>query len=116
MENPSLPINSRLDREKETIHRMIDLYCRKIHGTEGNLCADCKDMRQYADQRLSHCPFGENKPACSKCKVHCYSPDYRNRIRTIMRFSGPRMLVYHPGFLISHYLDFLRYPPRQENK
>jgi len=66
-------------------------------------------MQKYAEERLSRCPFGQTKPACIKCTVHCYQRDYRDRIKAIMRFSGPRMLIYHPGFLISHYLDFLRY-------
>jgi hypothetical protein len=110
MRNQAFYTRSRLYREKETIHKMIALYCRKKHQLNEGLCEDCQHMMNYADQRLSHCPFGESKPVCSKCKVHCYQPNYREQIKSVMRFSGPRMLLYHPGFLISHYLDFFRYP------
>jgi hypothetical protein len=101
---------NRLDRELKTIQMMIGLYCRKNHNQKSELCQDCSEMLEYAAERLSHCPFGSSKPACSKCTVHCYQREYRNHIKTIMRFSGPRMLLYHPGFLISHYLDVIRFP------
>ncbi|MFS8651978.1 MAG: nitrous oxide-stimulated promoter family protein [Caldibacillus sp.] len=29
-------------------------------------------MKKYAWVRLSVCRFGEEKPACSNCSVHCY--------------------------------------------
>ena len=47
----------------------------------------------------------ETKTFCSNCKVHCYRPDMRERIRAVMRFSGPRMLLYHPITGIRHFLD-----------
>ena len=116
MASSSTSIPNRLDREKKTVLMMIGLFCRLKHNTEAGLCAECEDMAAYASERLARCPFGETKPACSKCEVHCYQPAYRERIRAIMRFSGPRMLLYHPGFLISHYLDFLRFPPKALRK
>jgi hypothetical protein len=82
---------------------MIDLYCLKNHG--GNLCDDCNELKSYAVQRLINCPFGENKPVCSNCTVHCYKPDMRQRVRDVMRFSGPRMLFKHPYLAIMHLLD-----------
>lgn len=116
MATPSTPTPNRLDREQKTILKMIELYCQMDHKTKSGLCDECDEMAAYANERLARCPFGEIKPACSKCKVHCYQPAYRERIRAIMRFSGPRMLIYHPGFLISHYLDFLRFPSKAVKK
>ena len=116
MATKSAPTPIRLDREKKTILKMIMLYCRKNHDAKVGLCIECEELAAYASERLARCPFGENKPACSKCQVHCYQPAYRECIRAIMRFSGPRMLLYHPGFLISHYLDFLRFPPKAVKK
>jgi hypothetical protein len=100
---------NRLDRELMTIRMMIELYCRKKHHPKTGLCQDCAEMLEYSAERLSRCHFGSSKPACSKCTVHCYQWEYRDRIKVIMRFSGPRMLINHPGFLVSHYLDFFRY-------
>jgi hypothetical protein len=113
MKNQLIEGPNRLDREHKTIQMMIKLYCRKKHRPDTGLCPECADMQEYASKRLLRCPFGESKPACSKCTVHCYQRDYRDRIKTIMRFSGPRMFFYHPGFLISHTLDFFRFPAQK---
>ena len=89
-------------REKRVVSEMIALYCRKNHGTKSGLCPDCAAVESYAHQRSDHCPFMENKTFCSNCKVHCYKPEMREKIREIMRFSGPRMLFYHPIMAIRH--------------
>ena len=81
---------------------MIDLYCRKKHKGEG-LCVDCEQLKQYALERLTKCPFGEAKAACKDCKVHCYKNDMRDRIRQVMRFSGPRMFFYYPKDAFLHF-------------
>lgn len=80
---------------------MIELYCRKNHGVR-TLCAECEELSSYCDARLDHCRFGEKKPTCKKCPVHCYKPDMREKIRQVMRFSGPRMIIYHPLSAIKH--------------
>ena len=75
--------------------------CQEGHGGPG-LCGDCRELLEYSLARLEHCKFGNAKTKCHKCPVHCYRPDMREKIRTVMRFSGPRMLLYHP-------LEALRY-------
>lgn len=50
----------------------------------------------YSLGRLDRCKFGNAKTKCHKCPVHCYRPDMRERIRAVMRFSGPRMILHHP--------------------
>ena len=69
--------------------------CQVGHGGPG-LCGDCRELLEYSLARLEHCKFGNAKTKCHKCPVHCYRPDMREKIRTVMRFSGPRMLLYHP--------------------
>ena len=53
-------------------------------------------MLIYATARLDRCKFGDGKTKCHKYPVHCYRPDMREKIREVMRFSGPRMMFYHP--------------------
>ncbi len=69
------------------------------------LCPDCEELLRYAHARLDHCPFGERKSSCKKCTVHCYKPAMRERMRLVMRFSGPRMLLYAPWAAIRHLLN-----------
>ncbi len=121
------------EREKQTVEAMIRLYCKgKRHGETENgtahrssahlsvfrfhfsvfpvppLCPQCKVLLDYALQRLEHCRFGEDKPSCTRCPVHCYKPAMREQIRQVMRYSGPRMLLHDPILAIGHLWDFLR--------
>lgn len=98
----------RLRREARTIERMIDLYCRQQHGRREGLCAECEALRDYALKRVGACRFGTAKPVCAKCKVHCYKPDMRERVRAVMRYSGPRMLLRHPYLAVMHLVDSAR--------
>ena len=89
--------------EKLLVSEMIALYCRRQHKTQKDtLCPDCRALNNYALTRIDRCPFMETKTFCSNCKVHCYKPDMREKIREVMRFSGPRMLFYHPIMAIRH--------------
>jgi hypothetical protein len=103
---------NRLARERLTIARMVDLYCRAHHPEhETGWCADCREFMNYADLRLRKCPYGEDKPTCANCPIHCYKPERREQARTIMRYAGPRMLLSHPLLAIAHQLDGLRKVP-----
>jgi hypothetical protein len=96
------------EREKRMVSEMIALYCKKKHHPAQGLCFACKELETYARQRSDHCPFMETKTFCSNCKVHCYRPEMRNRIREIMRFSGPRMIFYHPVMVLRHVIESKR--------
>lgn len=94
-------------REKEVVELMIRLYCRRHHGSKA-LCRDCRELLEYAQSRSEHCPFMENKTFCSNCRVHCYKPAMREKIRRVMAYSGPRMIFYHPILALSHVYYSLR--------
>lgn len=92
-------------REHKTVEAMIELYCHGNHGgTKGRLCPECRELLDYAAQRLEKCPFQEDKPTCATCPVHCYKPDMREKIRAVMKYAGPRMLYRHPVLSAAHYL------------
>ena len=103
------------EREKKTVALMIRLYCQKHHGGRP-LCPDCAALEAYAKLRSEKCPFMESKTFCSNCKVHCYKPDMRERIRAVMAFSGPRMLLYHPVMAIRHLIETKKEKKRMENQ
>ena len=89
------------EREKQLVSQMIALYCKKHHGGK-RLCPQCAALDRYARQRSDRCPFMETKTFCSNCRVHCYKPEMREAIRTVMRYSAPRMLYIHPIAAIRH--------------
>ena len=97
------------EREKQVVSLMIRLYCNKNHKSEkGELCAECAALEEYARMRSDKCPFMENKTFCSNCKVHCYKPEMREKIREVMRFSGPRMMFHHPVMAVRHVIESRR--------
>jgi hypothetical protein len=98
-----------LERERLTIEKMIGIYCADHHdGGDGRLCGECSEFKEYAETRLRKCPYGEDKPTCSNCPIHCYKPVRREQVQKIMRYAGPRMLLRHPVLAISHKFDGLR--------
>jgi hypothetical protein len=102
---------SHLQRETDTVRKMIALYCRAHHvPQDGDLCPDCQALADYAAQRVVRCPFGAGKPTCANCPVHCYAPEQREDIRRVMRYASPRMLLHHPILAVLHLLDGLRKP------
>ena len=99
-------IEKKRQKEQRVVDEMIRLYCRKHHVKEerqaGGLCPVCQELSDYARLRSQKCLFMKEKTFCANCKVHCYKPEKREQIREVMRFSGPRMLLYHPGLAVWH--------------
>lgn len=109
-EPDSAEIQKKRKREQQVVAEMIALYCYKKHktGRKEELCPNCKNLCEYAQDRSEHCPFMEQKTFCSNCRIHCYQSDMRERIREVMRFSGPRMTLYHPGMALWHLISSKR--------
>lgn len=110
-------------REAQMVSQMIALWCRGHHGgghtnvqTAGGdapacvklgfrvitLCPECAELREYAVARIERCPHMGTKTFCSACPSHCYRPAMREKIREVMRWSGPRMIRYRPITAVRH--------------
>lgn len=102
-------MSSRIAEEKKVVALMIRMYCRRHcrqqgrtakadltgltgrtadtnqadrTGTRQNtrqICPECAALLNYALRRLDSCRFGNGKPSCRKCPVHCYRADMRER-------------------------------------
>ena len=103
---------ARLDRERRTVAAMITIFCRQRHASGGPLCGECAELEAYTRLRLEKCPYGEEKPTCVRCPIHCYQPRRREQIRDVMACSGPRMLLSHPVLAIRHMIDGRRKAPQ----
>ncbi len=110
----------RLRREQRTIEAMLHIWCdaQPLHmrADEGDLCAGCAGLFEYASYRLARCPYGEEKPTCKKCPIHCYSREKREQMREVMLFAGPRMLLSHPILAVRHLLDEKKAAPHLKKK
>ena len=101
--------------EAEVMSMMIGIYCRGHHHanrsaaseSEPSLCPDCRRLLTYARSRITACPRMGVKSSCSACPVHCYSREMREKIREVMRWGGPRMLLHHPLMTLHHmWIDY----------
>lgn len=102
-------LHGRLKSEHDTLVCMTRIYCDDHHEQDHDpLCEVCAGLMEYAEQRLARCPYGEKKPTCAKCPIHCYKPLPRGQVREIMRYAGPRMTWRHPWRALVHVFDKLR--------
>jgi TPP-dependent indolepyruvate ferredoxin oxidoreductase alpha subunit len=100
--------SKKIENEKATVKAMIELFCRDNHSRTSGLCPGCSMLMEYSHLKLEKCSLGENKPACSKCSIHCYNAANRKKVREVMRYSGPRMLCYHPALAIRYLYNKIR--------
>jgi len=99
-------LTGRLGREFRTIRHMVGLYCRDHHSPDGaGPCPQCIQFLDYAARRLQKCPYGQDKPTCTNCPIHCYKPEPKQFAYEVMRYAGPRMMKRHPWLALLHLLD-----------
>lgn len=103
-------VTPRLRREYRTMECMVRIWCADQHGQRapGAPCEECREFLAYAARRLEKCPYGEAKPTCAKCPIHCYKRAQREHARVVMRYAGPRMTYRHPWLALMHLVDKLR--------
>jgi hypothetical protein len=103
-------LTGRLKREHKTLVCMTAIYCDDHHGHRvDGLCDACAELMRYAERRLAKCPYGQSKPTCAKCPIHCYKTQQRERVRQVMCYAGPRMARRHPWRALVHVFDKLRH-------
>ncbi|WP_243373714.1 nitrous oxide-stimulated promoter family protein [Geotalea sp. SG265] len=110
-------------KDLKVLVTFVDIYCRARHGEKRNgpgltplpaepglifkkdihLCGECASLVAHALDKRRRCPL-DPKPSCKKCPIHCYSKEYRARIREVMAFSGRRMIMRGRLDLLWHYL------------
>ena len=111
-------VEKKRQREQYVVEEMIWLYCRKNHsGSKAQLCPVCQKLADYAKLRSQKCPFMENRrPSAQIVKYTVTSRRMREKIRQVMRFSGPRMLLYHPVLAVWHLICSKREKRRESKK
>ena len=101
--------------QRKVIPVMIEMYCHGNHKThKKEICEECKALTDYAILRLDKCPFKKNKKFCGNCTIHCYQPPYREQIKAVMRYSGPRIFFRHPVFATSHMIQTIKFKREQK--
>lgn len=108
-------IDKKISKEKKVVKLMIMKYC-KGHNHVGTPCVDCNELIEYVERRIERCPFMETKIYCSNCKRNCYNSNMRERIREVMRYSGPRMILSHPVLTMDYVYQGVKHNIKEKNK
>ncbi|MDO5291481.1 MAG: nitrous oxide-stimulated promoter family protein [bacterium] len=95
-------VEKKLQREINVIETMVKIYCKGNHDHKEGLCSECNELLEYAKLRASKCPFMEEKTFCNNCRVHCYKPEMRAKVKEVMKYAGPRMLFVKPHLVVLH--------------
>lgn len=93
-------INKKRQREISVVTIMINLYYHKHKDPK----EEHQELLNYTIQRITKCPMMESKTFCSQCPIHCYEKKMQEKIKKVMKYSGPRMILYHPWLTIKHAL------------
>lgn len=100
-------------KDCETLGLMTEIYCKDHHqdadrvdantpavffGAYQNrqhpkLCPSCNNHLIYGELRRALCPYNP-KPNCKNCKTHCYKTEEQKFQQDLMRYVGPRALLY----------------------
>lgn len=88
--------------ETKTAVSTVEADLQKLPLQKYPVCTECRDFLLYAFERRLRCPL-EDRPVCKHCPVHCYKPEYRKKVREIMRFSGQYLIRRGRFDLLWHY-------------
>lgn len=101
---------SKQTSDLKVLAKFIEVYCHARHDRSAQsqtdlppefqgafrkgliLCPACAELLAHGIMKRRKCPL-DPKPTCKNCHIHCYSKDYRARIREIMAFSGRRVIM-----------------------
>ncbi len=90
--------------EEKVVFSVKDARLRQVLGDKKPLlCRDCSRLLNHGIVKLLLCPY-DPKPMCKKCTTHCYAPGYREKVREVMRFSGPYLIKHGRLDMLLHYL------------
>lgn len=98
-------LDKKRQKEMESMRLILDIY-EKGHPEERE---EIEAIRKYSMERIQKCPKMATKTYCSNCEIHCYRAEFREKVRKIMRYAGPRLLLKKPSFVIDHALKRILY-------
>ena len=68
----------KIEREKQTVRKMIELYCRH-HLKQDTMPDEYQHLAEFACRRLDHCKYGEKKGAVRTALPTAMLPRSGNR-------------------------------------
>ncbi|MDY0234818.1 MAG: nitrous oxide-stimulated promoter family protein [Gudongella sp.] len=94
----------KIKKEISILTTMIDIFYKNKNHREQYTTTEIEELKNYCKSRILNCPVILEKTFCSSCKIHCYDEKHRAFIKKVMKYSGPKMIFFHPILLIKHLL------------
>jgi hypothetical protein len=98
------------------IGKFVEVYCNCKHcdaemssfvlpaGLDSRMvCQECASFLEYAITKRLNCPLEAEKPSCKHCRIHCYTPQQREKVREIMSYSGRKLMLQGRLDYVWHY-------------
>lgn len=60
--------------------------------------------------------FPREEIPCGKCLVYCYQSQMREKVKKVMKYYGPRMLLHYPVLAMHHVVDGRKEPEKLTKK
>jgi hypothetical protein len=115
-------LTTKKEKDLRVLADFVEIYCREKHrdatrsafpirderleslsrGRDLTLCQECEKLLNHGIAKLLQCRQ-DPKPMCKKCKIQCYAPGYRQKIREVMKFSGLYLVRHGRLDLVLHY-------------
>ena len=108
-------IQSKREREKQMVSQMIALYCRRNHHTKGGPLPRLRSAERLRPPALRSLPVHGDENLLFQLPGTLLQAGDAGKIRAVMRFSGPRMILYHPVAAVRHVVETKREKKRLEN-
>ncbi len=90
---------SSTEKDRRTLQAIGRIYCQGNHAERGKdvagMCSECGAAIEQTLARAEACPHG-HEGNCQDCATPCQRGEAQERIKAIMRYAAPRMLVRHP--------------------
>ena len=99
-------ITSQQKKDIKLLGKFVEVYCSTKHRDaetgrislpsglgERDACQECRSFLEYAIAKRLKCPLEAEKPTCKNCRIHCYDPPRREKIREIMAYSGRKLMM-----------------------
>jgi hypothetical protein len=67
------------------------------------ICTECASFLEYAVVKRLNCPLEAEKPSCKHCRIHCYAPQQRDKVREMMSYSGRNLMLQGRLDYLLHY-------------
>ena len=105
------PRSTQSEKDLRTLRAIGCMYCKAHHASSvkgpHGLCEECTATVAFTHERTKNCPYG-HAHNCQDCTTKCNRGQQQQRVKAMMRYAAPRMLLRHPLMTMDYLSKKLR--------